>query len=623
MIDMKFSISNLRILLVYSLLLQTFLGNAQQGRKIFYRSDSYKDKLFDGLISDAVVSSSKPVYVAVGTSVYDSNATGWIRERARFIRTDAQGTTQANLLYTVTNASNQEQRADLLSIAERVNTNTMTSTIDPAFVLTGSVGVYSSSSPGINMLLLPVNQNGNPLGSPKGIDFGGNEMVYCTRQSKKSPDFFYTCGKLLGFGNDLTTKGFIIRHNGTASTISWVKVFSIPIPYTNQTEVVSVVEESSTGNIIVVGNALRVNPTFNETCLPENTSFPFIAKFNSSGTLIWCKVYDHLFRGFYFSEIRPTNLAQEFIITGDYSSTCGNTSRSPALLRVNTSASTGPTFVFKTAMNKAIRTLSTDYKFNSTDVVTYQDSLGAISYYISGALGTTASGVTNYDGYIIKADALGQFVSMRRYKEGSANERLVAIDNYRISGFGGSGPAAFGFAEINAGNVTSAPNSKGWLVKSNLNLSTSCNDITDSLTSGVLEFIEVLISPVFSNATATSTNLVVAGTQQNFRDQCWSSSITIRQRPGNDASPDKIDLTVIPNPALGNKVSVFINTDREGDASLRVTNALYREVINKTIHVESGQNHQELDLSGMASGIYMIHLTTSDGIRKTARFVKN
>ena len=79
--------------------------------------------------------------------------------------------------------------------------------------------------------------------------------------------------------------------------------------------------------------------------------------------------------------------------------------------------------------------------------------------------------------------------------------------------------------------------------------------------------------------------------------------------------------SVYPNPFVNN-IKLMVNTSADGLARIRVISFDGKEMMNKTVGVQKGNNIIVLsEFGNMSSGSYILELTTSDG-RYTRKIVK-
>ncbi len=75
-------------------------------------------------------------------------------------------------------------------------------------------------------------------------------------------------------------------------------------------------------------------------------------------------------------------------------------------------------------------------------------------------------------------------------------------------------------------------------------------------------------------------------------------------------------LSVFPNPTTG-LTEVIFNSYNKGEATLRVTGADGKVIINTTIETNKGGNQANMDLSGNGNGIYLVEIITRDKTYKS------
>jgi len=125
----------------------------------------------------------------------------------------------------------------------------------------------------------------------------------------------------------------------------------------------------------------------------------------------------------------------------------------------------------------------------------------------------------------------------------------------------------------------------------------------------------------FNTATSTSAQITV-----NALNACGASSpsrltvaVNLLCRESMDGSAD-IALTAFPNPSQG-KITVAFDAPADGRYSMRVVDLLGKSVINNDLNAVAGHNVQEIDLSGVAKGIYLLNVQSEGGDVQTLRLV--
>ena len=83
----------------------------------------------------------------------------------------------------------------------------------------------------------------------------------------------------------------------------------------------------------------------------------------------------------------------------------------------------------------------------------------------------------------------------------------------------------------------------------------------------------------------------------------------------------KNSITIGPNPTSG-QLTISIQSEKKDNVSLVVMDVKGRLVYNKTFSLNEGLNVQQVDISNAASGVYIVSLTSPNGINETHRIVK-
>ena len=78
---------------------------------------------------------------------------------------------------------------------------------------------------------------------------------------------------------------------------------------------------------------------------------------------------------------------------------------------------------------------------------------------------------------------------------------------------------------------------------------------------------------------------------------------------------------IYPNPATDQLV-IDINC-KSSQNIVQVLNLLGEEVINKSINAgDNGKCHEQLDISSLPAGLYVVNVITETGLQQAKRFVK-
>ncbi|MBK0404372.1 T9SS type A sorting domain-containing protein [Adhaeribacter sp. BT258] len=132
-------------------------------------------------------------------------------------------------------------------------------------------------------------------------------------------------------------------------------------------------------------------------------------------------------------------------------------------------------------------------------------------------------------------------------------------------------------------------------------------------------------APITSSSPSFSRTFTTAGTYSYFcsiHGQSMSGTVVVAAAPTGmkDDQLQKTLLHVYPNPAL-HKVQLELNLDNTDDYEVRLTNAIGKTV--KTIGTAElkAVKKTEIDLSGMAGGIYFYTLWNKDKMVETRRLV--
>jgi len=79
-------------------------------------------------------------------------------------------------------------------------------------------------------------------------------------------------------------------------------------------------------------------------------------------------------------------------------------------------------------------------------------------------------------------------------------------------------------------------------------------------------------------------------------------------------------VTAFPNPTTG-KVTVNFNASVDARYMIRLVDLLGKQIYASDINAVTGLNVQEIDLSNVAKGIYLLNIQTEGGEAQTLRLV--
>ena len=576
----------------------------QYGHRLYY-ADSVSNEWFnDGLITNLVLTNGEPVMVGAGRT---QGSTSGSIERSRFVRARLSGTQQNNRKYFIFK-NGAEAASRVNSICEG----------NSYFLMSGAV-ISTTAAPitgGADIMLMKASSAGVPSNLVR-LDLGGGyDEALCSRRSNKSATNFYTCGYSTIQG---VNRAFVMKHNNTMSTISWVRTFSLPCQNgaTGSAEATSVIDDSSSNTVIVVGNVK--SPTPGVLCQQA-----FIAKFSSSGALQWLRfITSPDGSDFEFQSIRETGVAQQYVITGSVNLPGFN--KRVLLYTVNT-AGAAPVTIFAKGLYSTGPT--PNYIINSQtgyDVVTRVEPTKK-EYFICGA-NQYSNNLT--DAIIFKTDNNGNPLALRFYF-GVGKEQYNAIDYVNTIGTPGNGIASFGrFDKIVAPG--SAPKSQSLLSKGYFNLDTGCSEIADNpiaVNLGI-QYVSGTISTIntYTKDTLTSQNSTVLQTTV-----CWKTNVSGGSNArvigdggeGIDEAEtvSEFGFSIYPNPIATGNATVAVMTEKDDEAEIRIVDMMGRLASAFTLPLQAGRNEAQFSVDELPSGMYLVQLTTMDGLSKTVRLVK-
>ena len=577
---------------------------AQYGHRLYFIDSTSNEVFNDGAVSRYVTISGKPATVAAGT-VNTFSASGASFSRGRFMQCDYSGNTSSNLKYTIYNVVNGT------TIEYPVRLNSLCDQTTKTFTLSGRVETSTNLG---DVLFLKTSSTG-VISSARAVEIGGDDEALCTRQTRATNGAFYTCGTTKASGTTAAS-GFIMSHNSDGSVINWVKLIaSLPCPAgtVGNAEATAVIDESNTGNVIVVGNVS------NGTC--KNA---FIAKYSSTGVFLWLNLLGaSTVSNLNLQNIRATDVAQEFVITGE--GTNLTTGRSSILLaRINTSGASA-SFLWSELIASNGSATSVINSQRGNDVVMRKTSAGAISYYVAGVSNYT-SGTS--DGMLLRTDATGVPVYFKKYV-GTNNESYNAIGMYYSTGAVGEGVSAFGSFDYRNTSTTATTVKRSWYSKTYFNLASGCIETAEDATF----FRFSMTSTAFTAGSfvqSTNPTLRFSSVPELNLILCWSSSIA----SGSNLRLSQSDLSesmlvsknakIYPNPSsFSNDVTLSIYSETEDVATVRVFDGMGRICLSREFAVIQGSNEANLSIKTLSSGCYFVYINTLKGNAQKLRLIKN
>ena len=569
---------------------------AQYGIKGSVIDFSSNEQYNDGLISDMYKPNNLSVNLTCGTIA--DNLGNSFYNRGIFTSTDANGFLLSSKEYDFWSDAGNYQ-SQLNSISE-----------NSAAKITCSGAVKQTPSVS-DVLLLQIDQLGNALRARK-VDFGGLDEALCTRKSRNSANFYYTCGKSKNTASG-ATHFILMRHNADGTTLNWSKSFALNVPgWLVQAEATSVLDETNTGNVIVVGNYKNANGN-------DASKRSFIAKLTNAGVVKWI----HTFAPGLYSEldvqsIRPTENSQAFVITG--SAKQNATGRiSAIILRVNTSSDLKPSIEFFNFITTPGFSTNPLVKQEGNDVV-MQNVNGIIKYHVA-ATTYLANGDKQATQITCAADGKANLVKTLVNNMNSTFSAIDVVQNQAS----GNGIAYFGSQKAlfdpNVGLLQ-----KGMLVKSTLGLHTSCSEQNELPSNTAI--VSSSASLVFAVVNiGLSVNVSYSSINGQLYSQCWNAfpisgarfDETTDENVLSEILPEPI---LFPNPVAGSTSTLRIHADVDEVIQLNIIDVRGRITWSKLIHVQLGENQVELNLEAMNAGIYTIALQSKTQGNRFIKFVK-
>lgn len=589
-------------LLFAGLMLAAGLTQAQYGLKTYYKDTLTNEWFNDGLITNQLVASGKPLYIGVGRL---QGQTASSLERSCFVRTKFDGTAQYNRrIFVFRNGAELGSR--LNAVAEGSS----------AFVMSGTVtGANLNPNPltgGSDVLLMKTGATGIPTNTWR-VDVGGADEALATYRSTKTNTNFFTAGKSTTPG--AAGRAFLMRHSASGA-IAWLKKFTIPCSGAiANTEITSIVQDSASGNVVVVGNYAGINTGCNGS---------FIARFTNAGALTWLYTYaPGALSNISFQSIRETGTPNVYVIAGFGTNPAVGGNRA-MLIKVTTG---GAAPVINWAMMYLTPNPTPNFPIayqKGYDVVYRKNpSSGNEEFFLCGETGYT-NGTT--DGNVIKTGFSGAPVSCRFYF-GALNQALYAIDAVSTTGTPGDGIASFG--KWDQYNTTGSPiGSRSLLVKSYFNLVTGCFEIASTPSMSSVTLPQTLTTVTLaSNYSADS--LQTQYSSQLDATLCWNTTVSngSNLRLGDEdeemtTADINMDVLVYPNPVNAGMTSTMeVNTSTATDAMVLITDVTGRLIQQFTMQLQEGTNTFNLETSQWQAGMYLVQLKTMSGSGSVTRLI--
>ena len=125
--------------------------------------------------------------------------------------------------------------------------------------------------------------------------------------------------------------------------------------------------------------------------------------------------------------------------------------------------------------------------------------------------------------------------------------------------------------------------------------------------------------------TALSTSAVIRANAVNACGASQPGGLTVAvslfcRTAADDVTVSNTELGAYPNPTSG-KATVSFNAASESKYLVKVTDMIGNALVSDVVNAIEGYNTQDIDLTGVAKGIYMISVTAADGTTETIRLV--
>lgn len=125
--------------------------------------------------------------------------------------------------------------------------------------------------------------------------------------------------------------------------------------------------------------------------------------------------------------------------------------------------------------------------------------------------------------------------------------------------------------------------------------------------------------------TALSTSAVVRANSVNTCGASQPGQLTVAvslfcRTAADDVAVANTELVAFPNPTTG-KATISFNSASESRYLVKVTDVIGNTLISDVVNAIEGYNTQDIELTGVAKGIYMISVTAADGNTQTLRLI--
>ncbi|MFN5370851.1 MAG: T9SS type A sorting domain-containing protein [Bacteroidia bacterium] len=583
---------------IFGLTLLAQASIAQYGIKGSATDFISNEQYNDGFISDYYKSGNLGVHMACG-SIADNLGNGITFNRSIFTGIDANGNLLSSKEYDFFGPAGAYQ-SQLNSISENSSVK---------FTCSGSVKLVPSLS---DVLILQTDQLGNAIKARK-VDFGGLDEALCTRKSRTfNSNFYYTCGKSKNMATG-ATNFILMRHNSDGTALNWSKSLALNVPgWIVEAEATSVIDESNTGNVIVVGNYKNANGN-------EATKRAFIAKLTNAGVVRWIYTFTPaLYSELNLKSIRPTENPQAFVLTGSAKQN-SNSRTSTVILRVKTDSNVKPTIEFFNNITTPGFSLTPSTKQEGNDVV-MQNSNGIIKYYLA-ATSYLANG--SKQAMQIQCGADGKANLVKTFVN-ATNSTFNAIDLVQNQA-SGNGVACFGSQKITL-DPAAGMFQKGMLVISTLGLQTMCSELSEVPSStSVSSTSSAAAFSVGNNGFAEDIGF--QSTNGQIYSTCWTPGQLSGARFDDGSEEDVVSTilpgpTLYPNPVAGTSTTLVVHAESNEKLQVNIFDMHGRLMLAKSIMTQQGENQIELDLGTMEAGIYSIVLQGKEQANRFIKFVK-
>ncbi len=458
---------------------------------------------------------------------------------------------------------------------------------------------------GSDGLFYKVNNAGNPTARFRFDSNGGADFFTDIIASTQFANTYYVCG----YTHRNTYDDAIVMSIQANGTVNWFKTYQFDPTWTAASgptancRAYGLAEDAATGNIFVVGYIQDFVPA------PAVFNAGLFFKLSPAGIVLCAQAHnspnvDHQ----YHDIIQKSN--GDLAICGftSSSSTPGSTFNHIWLTEMNTACGMINTFMYDHVAAAGLINESKGYSIKER-----QNTNGAFEYYIAGPdINNTAGG--------------GIFVSVNKISAGAGNapiawydypaqQAILLDDNYCVdyANAGNTSPGLRIFSNTVSPVVTN-PFNDCVMIKSYFNGANCTNLCPNNILIQSILPITIATLPDSVKTVYKRKALVANITNYTFGVVCSQAAIACGSNArefNNELISPESDLEVFPNPAE-DLITYSLYINQQGNYTISLIDITGRIVdVNDQFFLE-GKQQSQLDLSGLAKGLYQLRITNGD-----------